>query len=266
MHPIYLGVVGKNIQYSLSPRIHSRFAADEGIDLIYTIEEVGEGLFEKKIAALRQAQFLGCNITVPFKEEAYRLADEKTSRALQAGAANTFLFEAGKIVADNTDGIGLIQDLQHNLGLILQGKRLLICGAGGATRGILGPLLAHNPAQIVLANRSIDKAVQLQTFFASHLLTASTYEALAGQAFDLVIDSTSLKTEPLPLPDTLHFNPHACIYDLKYGANTPTLAWAKARGIPAYDGIGMLIEQAAAAFKIWTGHTPRTNRLLAEFR
>ncbi len=260
---IHLGVVGKNISYSQSPRIHTCFAEAEGISLSYTIEEVGSGSFTEKIKALRTAGFLGCNITVPFKEEAFALAHHKTDHAIQAGAANTFLFKAGKIFADNTDGIGLIRDLTQHLNIPLRNKRILICGAGGAVRGILGPLLAQHPETILIANRSLDKAQDLVTNFAAPRLQALEYTDLATQRFDLLIDGTSLKTAALPLPDSLQWSQEACVYDLKYGGTSlsPTLAWAKTKNLRAYDGIGMLIEQAAAAFTVWTGHTPDTKEL-----
>lgn len=251
---IKLAVVGKNIGYSKSPFIHTEFAKALGLQVDYTLADVGESSFADKIKSLQQAGFTGCNITVPFKEEAYDLADEKSPAATQAGAANTFVFSKdGSIFADNTDGVGLVRDITENIGFALQDKTILICGAGGAVRGILGPLLATQPCKLVIANRTAGK------------LEACTYERLAGQAFDVVIDGTSLKTEPLPLPDSLRLNNGALVYDLKYSPGQPTLTtqWAQQKGAAhIHDGIGMLVEQAAEAFKIWIGVCPDTSKVL----
>jgi shikimate dehydrogenase len=259
---IHLGVVGKNISYSQSPFIHKAFAQDNGITLSYTIVDVGESLLTDKITMLREAGFLGCNITVPFKEEAFNLADHHTERARQAQAANTFLFKNGHIFADNTDGAGLVRDLTHNLGLSITGKRILICGAGGAVRGILGPLLAQKPHEIILVNRDFHKAKTLETDFASPLLSARQYAEISDLSVDLMIDGTALKTALLPLPVTLQFNPGGYFYDLKYQAISPTREWAIAKGAITYDGIGMLVEQAAEAFYFWTGIQPKTGAIL----
>ena len=268
MPPIQLAVVGKNISYSKSPLIQSAFAKAENIDISYTIQDVGEGSFSEKIKALRQAGFLGCNITVPFKEEAFKLADHKSARAIQAGAANTFLFKEGRIFADNTDGVGLIRDLTQNLGFSLQDKRILICGAGGAVRGILGPLIDHAPHFIILANRSIEKAETLARLFPSPSIKASTYAALSKQQFDLMIDGTSLKTEALPIPDSVSLSKNALVYDLKYSPDveTSSMIWGHSKAAAVHDGMGMLIEQAAEAFKIWTGRSPDTHVLRAQFK
>ncbi|MCX7123640.1 MAG: shikimate dehydrogenase [Gammaproteobacteria bacterium] len=263
MHKILLGVVGKNISYSKSPFIHQAFAKAKHIRLSYTIEDVGEGIFAEKIAALRTAGFLGCNITLPYKEEAFALADHRSPRAIQAGAANTFLFKEGKIFADNTDGIALVRDLTHNIGFSVAGKRILICGAGGAVRGILGPLLDQHPLSIVLANRSLEKANALTHLFQSTLLKTSTYEALSGNLFDLIIDGTSLQTDILPFP---HLGSETFFYDLKYNTPSATLHWAKMQGMQTHDGLGMLIEQAAESFKIWTHRKVNTTPIGAQLK
>ncbi len=262
MKTLHLGVVGHNISYSKSPLIHSAFAKQAGLPVLYTIEEVGTLSFAQKIAALRKAGFWGCNITVPFKEEAFALATHPTLRAKQAGAANTFLFNPDGIIADNTDGLGLIRDLTY-LGFDLQHKRVLICGAGGAVRGILGPLLEAHPTSITIANRSLDKAHILAERFHPAPIDACTYADLADRTFDLIIDGTSLKTEPLPLPETLRLTEGALVYDLKYhnGHATSIMEWAQDHGAKAAEGMGMLIEQAAEAFFLWTGYRPDTQAL-----
>lgn len=248
-----LGVVGRNISYSKSPFIHTEFAKALGLQIDYTIEEA-ETTFVDKIRLLQQKGFAGCNITVPFKEEACHLADEISHAVAEAGAANTFLFRKdGTIFAENTDGAGLIRDIIENIGFRLQGKDILICGAGGAVRGILGPLLKAKPHKIVIANRTAGKE-----------LKTCTYQSLAGQAFDVLIDGTSLREEPLPLPDSIKLNPGALVYDLKYNRDNPTLTmqWAKQKGAASiHDGIGMLVEQAVLAFKLWTGILPDTQHI-----
>ena len=267
MFEYVLGVVGQNISYSKSPFIHSAFAEALGLSLQYSIQDVGQDSFELKLAKLQQEGFYGCNITVPFKEQAFLCADVRTTRAAQAGAANTFTFRAGKIYADNTDGLGLVRDLTQNLGFSLLGKKILICGAGGASRGILGPLIEQKPALMTIANRNHEKAALLVANFsnADSVLLASSYEQLAGQAFDLVLDATSLKTETLAFPEALSLNQGSLVYDLKYSSEqeTNTMRWGRAKAARVYDGMGMLVEQAAVAFNIWTGIMPDTKPVLA---
>lgn len=258
-----LAVVGKNISYSKSPFIHHAFGSALNIAVDYTIQDVLDFTFPQKIAQLQEQGFFGCNITVPFKEEAFAMATKKSSRSEAAGAANTFRFNAnGSIDADNTDGVGFIRDITQNIGAALNGKRVLICGAGGAVRGILGPLANERPEAIIIANRSVEKAAALAQQFG---VSSSTYEALAHQTFDVVVDGTSLKTEPLPLPATLHLAQDALVYDLKYSPGVPTsiMQWAKNKGAKhIHDGMGMLVEQAAEAFFFWTGKRPKTQAVI----
>ncbi len=278
-----LAVVGKNIHYSKSPFIHSAFGQALGISVDYSIQDVLELTFQQKIAQLQEAGFFGCNITVPFKEEAFAMADEVSPRAKAAGAANTFRFDSGgSICADNTDGSGFIRDVTRNIGVSLTGKRILICGAGGAIRGILGPLMDEAPSELVIANRTLHKnfAIPVSAVIpaASVIPTASvipaqagiqTYESLTHQTFDVVIDGTSLKTESLPLPASLTLSRDALVYDLKYSPGAPTsiMQWAKTKGAKhIHDGIGMLVEQAAEAFYFWTGERPETSLVLAALK
>ncbi len=266
MREIILGVVGKNIGYSKSPLIHSEFGKSQGIPINYTIEDVGEGAFEAKIVEMQARGFLGCNITVPYKENAFAMAHEKTSRAEKAKAANTFLFKDGRIYADNTDGAGLIRDITNNIGYSIAKKRIVIYGAGGAIRGILSPLMENMPASITIANRTLAKGIALSKEFSTHSLEikASTYDTLAGETFDLVIDGTSLKTEALPIPTSVTLSEDSLVYDLKYNPDmeTSTMAWGKSKGAEVHDGIGMLVEQAAEAFKMWTGREPATQPVI----
>lgn len=287
---VYLGVVGQNISYSRSPKIHSEFAKSLGLEkqIFYSLEDVGEKLsFEEKISELKHRNFTGCNITVPYKERAFELADTCSERVKKAGAANVFKFDkAGRIFADNTDGIGLVRDLKINLNFELKNKNILICGAGGAVRGILGSLIQEMQGlgKIVIVNRSIGKAQELIKIFKKDFenIWASSYENLVSPEFnnlifDLVIDGTSLRNKDkninlnLPIPENLKLNKNSLVYDLKYCAESETetgfMAWGKNQGAgKVSDGLGMLVEQAAESFKIWTGLMPKTRAVIEGLR
>ena len=251
-----LAVVGRGIAYSQSPLIHNAFGRMLNISLDYSVQDVGEGSFATTIAVLQRQGFTGCNITVPFKEEACAMASSISDWVREAGAANTFVFSPdGTIRADNTDGRGLVQDITANLGFKLANKRILVCGAGGAVRGILAPLRATHPAKLVIANRTNKPDLNTQS-----------YESLANATFDVVIDATSLKSEALPLPDSLRLSDHALVYDLKYAAPSFILDWGKHQGAQMSDGLGMLVEQAAITFTVWTGKIPETKMVLATLR
>jgi len=263
----HYAVFGNPIAHSKSPLIHAEFARQTGQDLDYVARLAPLDGFASAVAAFREGGGDGANVTVPFKEEAFRLASRLTPRAQDAGAVNTLKFDGGEIVGDNTDGAGLVRDLTVNLQQTLAGKRILLMGAGGAARGVIGPLLAQHPATLVLANRTVEKAQQLADLFGGRL-TASSYEALAGQTFDIVVNATaaSLKGELPPLPDAL-FNPGALAYDMMYGGETPFMAWARAHGAARIaDGLGMLVEQAAEAFHVWRGVRPDTAPVIASLR
>jgi shikimate dehydrogenase len=210
---------------------------------------------------------------VPFKEEAFRLATRRTARAEWAGAVNTLTFSAQKILGDNTDGAGLTRDLTVNLACSLKGQRILLLGAGGAARGVLGPLLAAQPATLFIANRTVDKALDLARQFSDRSalgdVTGCAFPDLAGQAFDLVINATSasLSGELPPLPAGL-FAPGSLAYDMMYGqGRTPFLAFAQEQGAARLaDGLGMLVEQAAEAFFVWRGIRPDALSVMAMLR
>jgi shikimate dehydrogenase len=260
----HYAVFGNPIAHSKSPLIHAEFARQTGQDLDYAALLAPLDDFAGAVAAFRKRGGNGANVTVPFKEEAFRLATRLTPRAQDAGAVNTLRFDDDEILGDNTDGAGLVRDLTVNLKRNLAGQRILLMGAGGAARGVIGPLLTENPAALVLANRTVKKAQQLAEQFGGRL-QASTYEALAGQAFDVVINATaaSLKGELPPLPDTL-FNPGALAYDMMYGTETPFMAWSRTHGAARVaDGLGMLVEQAAEAFHVWRGVRPDTAPVIA---
>ena len=210
---------------------------------------------------------------MPFKLEAFALADDVSQRARDAQAANFLRFDDGRILADNTDGVGLTRDIVHNLGFGIAGKRVLLIGAGGAAQGVLAPLLEYEPSMLTIANRTADKALRLAETFrhkpaaASSVLCGLPFGELAGHHFDLVINatSTSLRGELPPLPAGA-FAAGALAYDMMYGATTPFMAFAAAHGAKTSDGFGMLVEQAAESFLLWRGVRPETAPVIALLR
>lgn len=263
-------VFGNPIGHSKSPAIHARFAAQNGQDLVYEAILAPLDGFAASARAFAAAGGRGANVTVPFKEEAFRLADRLSERARRAGAVNTLAFGADGILGDNTDGAGLVRDIEGNLGVSLAGRRILLLGAGGAARGALAPLLAAGPAELCIANRSAAKAAALAAEFADlAALAGGGFAELAGHRFDIVINATSasLAGSDLPLPAGL-FAPDSLAYDMMYGrGDTPFLALARRQGAGRLaDGLGMLVEQAAEAFFLWRGVRPATAAVLAELR
>lgn len=268
--PLY-AVMGHPVAHSKSPTIHHAFAKQCGIALEYRAIEVQPGRFTEAVQAFRDQGGAGLNITVPFKLEAYALADRCSARAEHAGAVNTLRFEAdGMLYGDNTDGIGLVCDLVVNLRAQLAGRRVLIVGAGGAVRGILGPILEEGVARLQLANRTPRKAKELATVFAAlGDISASGLDGLGSENFDIVINATaaSLQGEVPSLPASI-FAPGALAYDLMYG-DTPTafMQWAQRHGAARVsDGLGMLVEQAAESFLLWHGCRPETAPVIASLR
>ncbi|WP_303785908.1 shikimate dehydrogenase [Azovibrio restrictus] len=271
MTPLY-AVFGNPIAHSKSPRIHREFAAQTGQDLHYEARLAPLEGFADAVRQFMAEGGQGANVTVPFKEEAFRLCDSLSPRARLAGAVNTLSLEKGHIRGDNTDGAGLVRDIESNLDFALAGRRILLLGAGGAARGALLPLLERQPAHLVIANRSPAKAEALAAEFASASplpLQGCSFAGLDGQSFDLIINATSasLGGEALPLPAGL-YAPGALAYDMMYGkGETPFLAQARATGAARLaDGLGMLVEQAAEAFLIWRGIRPATGPLLQALR
>jgi shikimate dehydrogenase len=267
-------VVGNPIAHSKSPEIHAAFARQTGQDIDYSRLLAPVDGFRATVERFRAAGGKGVNVTVPFKLEAFDLADEVTQRAKDAEAANFLAFEDGRIRADNTDGAGLTRDILQNLGFGLANKRVLLLGAGGAAQGVLSPLLEHEPSILTIANRTVEKALRLAETYrrkavaASSVLCGLGFDELAGHHFDLVINatSTSLQGELPPLPaDT--FAADALAYDMMYGtALTPFLAFASAHGAKTSDGLGMLVEQAAESFLLWHGVRPETAPVIALLR
>ncbi len=261
-------VIGNPIAHSKSPLIHKMFAEQTGQDISYEAIEAPLDGFANTIQRLRDEGYKGCNITVPFKHEAYKLANVHSDRAHAAHAVNTLLFQDGTIFGDNTDGVGLVSDIEQNLGCKLRFKHVLLMGAGGAAHGVIWPLF-NAGAAIIIANRSMDKAEQLAAEFESYgTVFAKSYASLAGQQFDIVINATSssLSDDLPPLPDGL-FKPDSLAYDMMYGKQTPFLRFAQEQGAGQLaDGLGMLVEQAAVAFHKWRGVSPDTAPVIAQLR
>ncbi len=256
-------VFGNPIGHSKSPMIHTLFAKQLGQDnFMYSAMSCEPDHFVETLREFLEKEGLGANITLPFKQQAFKLADRRTHRAQLAGAVNTVWIDGDQLVGDNTDGAGLVRDLSANLGWQIEGKRVLLLGAGGAVRGVLGPLLEQKPGLIFIANRTADKARELAQQFAEEgPVAGGGFDALAGQQFDLVINGTSasLAGELPPLPDGLMAAGGAC-YDMMYAAKpTIFLLWATGQGVERRaDGLGMLVEQAAEAFALWRHARPET--------
>lgn len=259
-------VIGNPIAHSKSPALHAAFARQCGQDIRYEAILGPLDGFRASVEAFRQAGGRGMNVTVPFKVEALALADTLTERARLAQAVNTLRFDADGIFGDNTDGIGLVNDIQQRLGFAIGGKRVLILGAGGAARGSVLPLAEAGPARLVIVNRTQAKAEALRAQFAGvAAVDVEPCDGLAGQRFDLVINATSagLHGESLPLPAGI-FAPGALAYDMVYGnTETPFMLAARALGASCVsDGLGMLVGQAAESFFLWRGVRPDTAPVL----
>jgi len=263
-------VFGNPIAHSKSPPIHAAFAAATGQDMRYEARLAALDGFSRAVADFVGEGGRGANVTVPFKEEAFRLASRLSERAARAGAVNTLVVDGSQILGDNTDGAGLVADIVDNLNVDLKGCCILLLGAGGAARGVIAPLLAAGPAALTIANRSVGKADDLARNFADlAMIEASSFDQLVGKRFDLVINATSasLAGEALPLPPSV-FAGVGLAYDMMYGkGDTPFMAQARRLGAArCADGLGMLVEQAAEAFFVWRGVRPVTAPVLAELR
>ncbi|MDR2014774.1 MAG: shikimate dehydrogenase [Azoarcus sp.] len=266
-------LIGHPVEHSKSPHIHAAFARQTRQELSYRALLAPLDGFSDTVRMFRAEHGRGANITVPFKIEAYALATRLTERARLAGAVNTFTFEDDAIIGDNTDGIGLVRDLIINLACPLAGRRVLLLGAGGAARGAVFPLFQTKPVSLTIANRTIERAQELRTAFAScagqTAFTVGGFGDLKGWEFDVVINATSVSLENgvLPLPGNI-FAPDAFVYDMMYGAgDTPFLAWARTAGAARLsDGLGMLVEQAAESFTLWRGVRPNSASVLSGLR
>lgn len=277
MTPDRYFVLGNPVAHSHSPFIHAAFAAQTQQQLVYDRRLCPLDGFAEAVRALAAdtagGPVRGCNVTVPFKLQALRLARQVSARARLAGAANVLSFDPKGWQADNTDGAGLVQDLTQHAQWDVCGQRVLLIGAGGAAAGVLGPLLACNPSQLVVANRTAERALHLVDSH-RHCAAAAGAELQAapldqpGKGFDLVINASasSLAGAAVPVPDAV-LRPGGLAVDLMYGpAAEPFLAWARSRGAVARDGLGMLVEQAAEAFWLWRGVRPETPPVLQALR
>lgn len=264
-------VIGNPVSHSRSPWIHARFAEQTAQKIEYGTLLSPLAGFAATVGEFRATGGRGANVTLPFKEEAFALADALSPRARAAGAVNTLIFSSGAIRGDNTDGCGIVRDLGSNLGFGIAGRRVLLLGAGGAARGVLLPLLEESPAVIAVANRTVDKANRMVGSLpptCGGVPVVCGYAELDGQSFDLVINATSagLSDAPLPLPRNL-YSPGSLAYDMVYGRETAFLRAALADGAArSSDGLGMLVEQAAESFFLWRGVRPVTAAVLAALR
>lgn len=264
-------VFGNPIKHSKSPAIHAAFAAQCGQQLQYRAVLVRPDGFEEAARKFFDDGGAGLNVTVPFKQEAFAFADRLNQHARRAGAANTLTRCAdGGIEGDNTDGIGLVRDMVANLGWAVQGLRVLVLGAGGAARGVLEPLLREKPSQLVIVNRTPEKAEQLAVEFADiGPVEGGAYTLIGDRSFDLVINATSagLSGSMPELPGTL-LTERSCCYDMVYGAEpTEFMRWAAHHAAWAVaDGLGMLVEQAAQSFYIWRRVRPETRPVIRQIR
>ena len=273
MHNDLYAVVGNPISHSKSPRIHSLFARQTGEPVEYTAIQAPLEDFAGTVRNFFERGGKGLNVTVPFKEQAWQLAARRTGRAEKAGAANTLFMDSEDLLtADNTDGKGLVTDITGNIGVLLAGKRMLVLGAGGAVRGVLGPLLGESPAQMTIANRTVSKAEALVELFREEsgdaALNACGFEQASGP-FDIIINGTSasLQGDLPPVPPSI-IGAGTLVYDMMYSLTTTTFnQWAIDQGAQhVHDGLGMLVEQAAEAFFVWRGVRPQTAPVIDTLR
>lgn len=264
-------VIGNPISHSKSPIIHAQFAKQTQQDLFYTAINAPINDFAQTLKKFFAEGGQGCNITLPFKQDAWAIVDTRSTRAEMAGAVNTIKIEEnGNLFGDNTDGVGLVRDITLNQHYSLQNRTILLLGAGGAVRGVLKPLLDEKPAKVVVANRTVEKARELAMIFSqSGCVKACGLEELEGQQFDLIINGTSasIKEQTIQLPNHLLTQGGFC-YDMMYAKEPTTfLQWAKLQQAShCIDGLGMLVEQAAESFYIWRGIRPDTQPVLMMLR
>ena len=285
-------VIGNPIAHSKSPQIHAAFARQTGEAIVYERLLAPIDGFVASVQEFIAAGGRGANVTVPFKLEAFALADSLSERATAAGAVNTLCFDRDgdrvSIVGDNTDGVGLVRDIVINAGVAVAGARVLLLGAGGAARGVILPLLAESPAQLVIANRTLARAEELVAQFAEAAASASTAASMSGSvtpspssvqlsasrfedltgSFDIIINATSasLSSELPPVPASV-FAAGGFAYDMMYGAQpTVFMQMAALAGASVRDGLGMLVEQAAESFHVWRGVRPDTMPVYRELR
>ncbi len=267
-------VAGNPVEHSQSPFIHAEFARQTGEPVVYGRVLCPLDAFAVTVRAFASGGASGCNVTMPFKFAAFDMVAEPTARARLAGACNTLRFDAEGWHGDNTDGAGLVRDIEHNAGVRIRGARVLLIGAGGGAAGALGPMLAAGAREIVVANRTAERAEALVARHATGSLrtskTALHASALdtCGAGFDIVVNASSSSVAGAPVPvSAAVLKPGALAIDMMYGPHARGfLAWAEAHGARGRDGLGMLVEQAAEAFFFWRGVRPRTDGVLAALR
>ena len=265
------GVVGHPVAHSWSPFIHGLFARETGQSMTYRLYDFAPEQFEARVREFFAQGGRGLNITLPHKITAVDIASDLTTRAAHSGAVNTLAMQKdGTILGDNTDGAGLVRDLCDNLGLVIIRRRILIVGAGGAARGVIAPLLALEPGEIVIANRTPERAENLAKAFAKlGAVQGVGIRYIGGGPFDLVINATSasLTNELPPMTDAI-IGPETVCYDMAYGkTDTPFVQWSLKNGCArAVQGWGMLVEQAAESFRVWRGIKPATGSVLTALK
>ncbi len=268
--PARYGLFGYPVQHSWSPFIHGMFAQQTGEDMSYHLFESEPANFRTDVLSFFGCGGQGCNVTLPHKRAAAELVNDLTPRAQLADAVNTIMRRDDHLVGDNTDGIGLINDLRCNLGLVLDAPRILLLGAGGAARGALGPLLELGPTQLLVANRTIERAwVLAAEFHDLGAVSGAAFDEITGPPFDLIINATSASlTGEVPAIPMSAIDARSTCYDMAYGVgDTPFTAWARAAGAGRVEqGWGMLVEQAAEAFRLWRGVRPETAPVLEALR
>ncbi len=258
-----LAVFGQPIKHSKSPIIHQAFAKQFDVEIQYLALESTPEDFKEDINRFFSSGGTGCNVTLPFKESAFDLADGLSQRAETAGAVNTLYKKDGSLMGDNTDGIGLVSDLKKK-NIQLKGKQILVLGAGGAARGAMLPLVEENPADIMLFNRTAQRAQVLADELNTDKIQIVDSATVKDSVPDIIINTTSSSVEnvlPLSLPGNI--KPGTVVYDMFYSKQPTALQrWANQHsGVKGFDGLGMLIEQAAVSFTIWTGYSPDTSSL-----
>lgn len=275
LQPARYAVVGNPVAHSESPFIHAEFARQTGESLSYERVFCEMDAFAATLHSFAAAGASGCNVTMPFKFEAFDLCTVRTPRAELAAACNTIRFEADYWQGDNTDGAGLLRDIERNAGVRLHGARVLLIGAGGGAAGALGPLIASGAAEVIVANRGVERAVRLVARHAPAIVAVATTTRVAasslvacGSGFDVVINASASSVGGAPVPVARNvLRPGALALDMMYGAPARAfLAWAEGEGAIARDGLGMLVEQAAEAFELWRGVAPETAPVLAALR
>jgi shikimate dehydrogenase len=266
--PDQYGVVGHPISHSWSPFIHGLFAKQTDQSLVYRLYDVTPGDFRAQVLEFFTRGGRGLNVTVPHKEAAADIANALTERADRAGAVNTLIMNHDHtLLGDNTDGHGLVTDLQKNLGLTVTNERILILGAGGATRGVIAPLLSLGPTEMVIANRTVDRAVNLASLFSDlGSIRGCGFEEVGDEPFDIIINATAAGLSgSVPNVEGSVVGSHSVCYDMSYSKSaTPFVTWAIEQGCArAHKGWGMLVEQAAESFTLWRGVRPDTEPVLA---